>query len=76
MTRILIADHGRASLALAVALLDRSDFVVLGTGSVTIKTDAPDLPAFNWPAPEHFAPPCNTGRRVAQWKSERKGRRS
>ena len=72
MTRILIADHGRASLALAVALLDRSDLVVLGTGSVTIKTDAPDLTAF---APEHFAPPGNTGRRVAQWKSERKGRR-
>lgn len=75
MTRILVTGHGRASLALAVALLDRSDLVVLGTGSVTIKTDAPDLTAFNWPSPA-VAPPSNSGRRTAQWKSERKGRRS
>ncbi len=75
MTRILIADHGRASLALAVALLDRSDLVALGTGTITMETNEPDLPSFNWPSPA-VAPPSNSGRRTAQWKSERKGRRS
>lgn len=73
MTRILIADHGCASLALVVALLDRSDLVVLGTGTITVKTDEPDLPAFNLPRAV-LAPP-EPRRRKAQWKSELQGRR-
>jgi len=75
MTRILIADHGRASLALAVALLDRDAFVEIGTGTITVKTDEPDLPAFNLPRAVDLGPPRER-RRKAQWKTERKGRRS
>lgn len=75
MTRILVTSHGRFSLALAVALLDRSAFVEIGTGTITMEVNKPDLDAFNWPNPA-VAPPHHPGRRTAQWKSERKGRRS
>lgn len=75
MTRILVTGHGRISALAVLALLD-SAVTEIGTGTVTMKVNDPDLPAFNWPEPAHFAPPRNTGRRVAQWKTERKGRRS
>lgn len=75
MTRILVTDHGHVSLALAVALLDRSAFVEIGSGTITMEVKEPDLTAFNWPNVD-VAPPGHSGRRTAQWKSERKGRRS
>lgn len=73
MNRILITDHAHVSLALAVALLDRDAFVEIGTGTITVKTDEPDLPAFNLPRALDLGPPRE--RRKAQWKTERKGRR-
>jgi hypothetical protein len=74
MTRILVTEHSHVSLALAVALLDRDAFVEIGTGTITVKTDEPDLPAFNLPRAVDLGPPRER-RRKAQWKSERKGRR-
>lgn len=47
--------------------------MVLGTGTITVKTDEPDLPAFNLPRAV-LAPP-EPRRRKAQWKSELQGRR-
>lgn len=75
MTRIIVTGHGRIAALAVLALLD-SAVTEIGTGTFTIQTNDPDLPAFNWPEPTHFAPPRNSGRRVAQWKTERKGRRS
>ena len=75
MTRILVTGHGRISALAVLALLD-SAVAEIGTGTITMEVKEPDLPAFNWPEPAHFAPPRNSGRRVAQWKTERKGRRS
>ena len=74
MTRILVTGHGRFSLAVA-ALLSNCAASEIGSGTITMETNEPDLPSFNWPSPA-VAPPSNSGRRTAQWKSERKGRRS
>lgn len=76
MTRIIVTGASRIAVqAITMALHDAAT-VVVGTGTVTMKVNDPDLPAFNFPEPAHFAQPRNSGRRVAQWKTERKGWRS
>ena len=47
--------------------------MVIGTGTITMEINEPAVQAFNFPAPVDLSPPRNSGRRVAQWKTERKG---
>ncbi len=74
MTRVIVTGHGRISLALAAALLDLGDFVEVGTGTITMEVKEPNVQTFNWPNVA-VAPSRHSGRRTAQWKAERKGRR-
>lgn len=76
MTRIIITGrHGRFAAMAVAALLRDAAAVEIGSGTITMEVNEPDLPAFNWPS-SAVAPPRHSGRRTAQWKQETRGRRS
>ena len=74
MTRIIVADHvGIAAQAFTIAVIAAGRSMVIGTGTITMLINEPAVQAFTFPAPVDLSPPRNSGRRVAQWKTERKG---